>query len=115
MKPHKYRTMRSDNSERPVDSITGTENDFSGKLEEWEDRVFRAATLRGHFTTTRKTTRGQVETHTHRYFSQAAVKAWFEPDMLVYAAAPTGRAVCLIRSRWHYYLGLQKTIVETGE
>jgi hypothetical protein len=81
------------------------EHDFTGTQEDWEDRVFIAATRAGHFNVVAARDK---TTQTYPCFSDAALAAWNNLNLLVYAVAPSGRFVCCIRKRWKHYLDLQK-------
>jgi hypothetical protein len=109
MKSKGKEPARPEPGPRPVDGITGSENDFNAKnLEEWERRVFRAASLQdgGHFTVWRK--RHEVQTFLN--FPEAALQAGGDPTALVYAVTSTGRSFCVVRKQWQSYLDYFKQL-----
>jgi hypothetical protein len=87
--------------EKDAAPVKPSEHDFSGSLEDWEDRVFINAE---HFTVCRKVEgKGGVETKRFARFEQAQGEAGDDPRALVYVVTASGRSVCLIRARWDHY------------
>jgi hypothetical protein len=81
--------------------IDDNEHNFTGKLEDWDERVFRAATKRGGtFTTYRRIGH---EKKVFRTFPEALQDIRNVDQSLIYAVAPTGRFINLPRSLWNKY------------
>lgn len=84
------------------------DEDFSGLLEDWDDRVFRHA---DHFRVHRYYGNGSNDRMETKDFGQAmcAADACLKtPGMrvLVYAVTATGRYQCLVQTRWEHYAQL---------
>ena len=92
-------------------TIDGTEHDFSGDLENWEDRVFEHAS---HFTVVQgRSPFTRVRTE-YKTFPEARVIAEMSGiTAMVYAVTESGRHVMLIRRRWPHYEQLWKQKTET--
>jgi hypothetical protein len=94
---------RQKSASSPID---GTEHDFSGSLEDWEDRVFDAA---AYFTVVKGRSPFTRERFTCGTFPQALeVCTKLQIDQtggpMIYAVTASGRHVMLVPEKWSYYL-----------
>lgn len=81
--------------------------DFTGLLEDWDDRVF---TYADHFRAHRFHGNGKHDTLVTKDFAQAMVAAdqaiRARQRVIVYAITSTGRYQALVPSRWDHYAKL---------
>lgn len=90
------------------DQLGSPDDNFTGLLEQWDDRVFTHA---DHFRLHKFFGNGQHERFTTKDFAQAmvaAADALKVPNqrVIVYAVTATGRYQALVPSRWNHYAKL---------
>lgn len=90
----------------PMPDAEGTtpvrpEHNFTGTLDEWEERVFRNAT---HFNVYKRLGRGNSESKELKTFPEAVEFAKRDPLFLVYAVTASERFFCVERKNWDKYL-----------
>jgi hypothetical protein len=91
---------------KKVDTITGTSGDFTGNLEDWEERVFRTAVL---FRVHRFYGMGATDRAELTNFREALTMCALElrkpgHRVMVYAVADTERWFLIPQDQWLKYL-----------
>lgn len=108
---------------RKVYPSSGDEHDFTGKLEDWENRVFLHASKFTVVIGRSPFGRMRVEYETFPEALKDAGKTaafvkeqhWIGCEPMIYAVTESGRHVMLAPIRWNHYLELWNKKVETGK